>query len=310
MQRSILVGLILLSTLAVRPEPVVLAQQPPPPLFEAEVEVVNLNVSVVNVHGQFVTDLEAADFTVFEDGIRQKLTLFGDEDLPITLVLMIDGSASMLDKVKNARQAAGQFVKTLQPQDVAQVVQFNDRTQILQDFTSDHRQLTEALQRTDASGPTSLHNALYVSLKDLEREKKKTRELRRRAIVILSDGEDTNSIASDEQVIELAKKTEISIYPIMLRARERDSTRPAFSQATFLLTTLAQESGGSSYEPNSLSELDAVYGRIAEELRTLYSVGYTSSNARRDGRWRRIVVRVPGREDITVRHKIGYYAAR
>jgi Ca-activated chloride channel family protein len=191
--------------------------------------------------------------------------------------------------------------------DLAQVVQFNDRATTLQPFTSDHEALEHAILQTSTSGPTALHNALYIALKDLTREKNPA-QLRRRAIVLLSDGEDTASLVSDDQVLELAKKSEINIYAISLRPnRPQDRTRQAFSQAEYLLTALARETGGRVYFPASLSELDAVYARIAEELRTLYSVGYVSSNARRDGKWRRIVVRVPDR-DVTVRHKLGYYA--
>jgi VWFA-related protein len=162
--------------------------------------------------------------------------------------------------------------------------------------------------KTEASSSTSLHNALYIALKDLMRDKKAA-ELRRRAIVLLSDGEDTSSLVSDDQVLELAKKSEINIYAIRLReSRANDRQREAFSQAEYLINALARETGGRAYFPSSIGELDSVYDRIAEELRTLYSVGYVSSNSRRDGKWRRIVVRVPDREGITVRHKLGYYA--
>src|SRR5438093_1621619 len=179
---------------------------------------------------------------------------------------------------------------------------------VLQDFTPDHRLLEEAVRHTEASGPTALHNALYVSLKELDKEKS-GRELRRRAIVLLSDGEDTASLVSDDQVTELARKTEIAIYSISLRpGHSQDRNRLAFSQAEHLLTTLSQETGGQVHFPNSLSELDSVYARVAEELRTQYTLGYVSSNKRRDGKWRRIVVRVPEREELQVRHKIGYYA--
>ena len=164
--------------------------------------------------------------------------------------------------------------------------------------------------RTEASGPTALHNALYVALKDLEKMKK-AGELRRRAIVLLSDGEDTASLVNDEQVLELARKTEIAIYSISLRpSRVPERNRQQFSQAVHLLTALSRETGGQVFFPNSLSELDTVYDRIAEELRTQYSLGYVSSNARRDGKWRRVVVRAPTREGLTIRHKIGYYAPR
>ena len=291
------------------------AQAPPrptprPPTFEVGIEVINLNVSITDARNRYVTDLLEKHFAVFEDGVRQELTLFSHENLPISLVLMVDCSASMDEKLKVAQDAAVGFVKTLTAQDLAQVVQFNDRRTVIQDFTSDHRLLEEAIRRTEASGPTALHNALYVSLKELDKQKS-GRQLRRRAIVLLSDGEDTASLVSDDQVTELARKTEIAIYSISLRpGRSQDRNRLAFSQATHLLTTLSQETGGQVHFPNSLSELDTVYARVAEELRTQYTLGYVSSNKRRDGKWRRIVVRVPEREDLQIRHKIGYYAPR
>ncbi len=109
--------------------------------------------------------------------------------------------------------------------------------------------------------------------------------------------------------MELARKTEINIYCISLRPnRAQDRQRLAFSQAEYLLTALSRDTGGRVFFPNSLSELDSVYDQIAEELRTQYSLGYVSSNRRRDGKWRRIVVRTPTREELQIRHKLGYYA--
>jgi Ca-activated chloride channel family protein len=128
-------------------------------------------------------------------------------------------------------------------------------------------------------------------------------------VVLLSDGEDTASLVSDEQVLDLARKVEINIFSISLRPnRSQDRSRLAFSQAEYVLTSLSRETGGHVYFPNSLSELDGVYDKIAEELRTQYSLGYVSSNRRRDGKWRRIVVRIPERTELVVRHKLGYYA--
>jgi Ca-activated chloride channel family protein len=279
-----------------------------PPTFGAGIEIINLSLSVTDARNNFVTDLGEKDFAVFEDGIRQELSLFTHENLPISMVIMIDCSASMEEKMKTAQSAATRFIKTLRPQDLAQIVGFNDRSTTLQPFTNDQGKLEAAIRKTEASGPTALHNSLYIALKDLMRDKKAA-ELRRRAIVLLSDGEDTASLVTDEQVLDLARKSEINIYAISLRPnRPQERERQAFSQAEFLLSSLARDTGGRAYFPNSLSELDAVYDRIAEELRTLYSVGYVSSNTRRDGKWRRIVVRVPDREGLTVRHKLGYYA--
>jgi Ca-activated chloride channel family protein len=282
--------------------------QAQPPTFGAGIEIINLNLSVTDPADNYVTDLGAKDFAVYEDGIRQDLTLFTHENLPISMAIMMDTSASMEEKLRVAQKAAIRFSKTLRPVDLAEVVQFNDRATTLQPFTNDLGALEKAILATEAHGPTALHNALYISLKDLMRDRN-PKELRRRAIVLLSDGEDTASLVSDDQVIDLAKKTDITIYAISLRPnRPQDRMRQAFSQAEYLLTTLSRETGGRVYFPASLSELDSVYDRIAEELRTLYSVGYVSSNDRRDGKWRRIVVRVPDREGLVVRHKLGYYA--
>jgi len=290
------------------PVPLGAQARPQAPVFGTGIEVINLSLSVTDARNNFVTDLGQRDFAVFEDGIRQELSLFTHEDLPISLVLLIDTSASMEEKLKTAQDAAIRFTKTLRAQDLAQVVQFNERATPLQSFTNDLAALENAIRATEASGPTALHNALYVALKDLGRDKKAA-ELRRRAIVILSDGEDTASLVTDDQVLELAKKSEINIYAISLRPqRAQDRQRQAFSQAEYLLNALTRETGGRAYFPSSVGELDSVYERIAEELRTLYSVGYVSANSRRDGKWRRIVVRVPDREGLQIRHKLGYYA--
>ncbi len=285
------------------------AQAPPkPPVFGARVDIINLSVTVTDGAGRYVTGLKEESFAVFEDGVRQDLTLYTHEDMPISMVIMLDTSASMEEKLPTARAAAINFIKTLRPQDEAQLVQFNDRRTVLQEFTSDHDKLEQAIQSTQASGPTALHNALYVSLKELSRQKREG-QLRRRAIVLLSDGEDTASLVSDEQVMDLARHTEINIYSISLRpSRVPERERMSFSQAAHLLTTLSQDTGGQVFFPNSLSELDAVYGRIAEELRSQYNLGYVSNNPRRDGKWRRIVVRVEGRDDVQIRHKLGYFA--
>jgi Ca-activated chloride channel family protein len=278
-----------------------------PPTFEAGIGVTNLNVSVREGRG-YVGGLTQADFAIYEDGVRQELSLFLHERLPISLVLIIDSSSSMRVKLGAAQKAAARFLGTLLPGDRAAVIAFNVRVETLADFTEDRSALEAAIARVEASGPTALHNALYVALKGLA-HRGAPGELRRRAVVLLSDGEDTASLATDEQVIGLARKGEAGIYAISLRP-DRSAGRPRreFSQAAYLLTTLAQESGGRVYFPESLSELDGVYERIAEELRTLYSIGYVSNNRKRDGKWRRIVVRVPRREGLEVRYRVGYFA--
>jgi Ca-activated chloride channel homolog len=281
---------------------------PPSLTFGVGIEMVNLTVSVTDERNRYVTDLARKDFAVYEDGVRQDLAIFTHENLPISMVILMDTSASMDEKLPQAQAAAIRFVKTLRPQDRARVVQFSDRITVLQDFTADQAALEKAINNLRASGPTALHNALYVSLKELSKEKTRG-ELRRRAIVLLSDGEDTASLVTDDQVEQLARQSEIGIYAISLRSsRAEDRSRLTFSQAAHLLTVLARDTGGQVYFPNSLSELDTVYDRIAEELRTQYNLGYVSDNRRRDGKWRRIVVRIPDHDDLRIRHKLGYYA--
>lgn len=286
------------------------ALRPKPPVFGGAVEAIQVNVSVTNARSQHVTDLTVDDFMVLEDGVLQRLSWFRSQDLPVSLVLMMDTSGSMGNMLPAARAAARGFVGTLGAADSAQVVQFNDRARVLQDFTGDHALLNEAIERTEAMGSTALYNAVYVALKDIARQRSQG-EPRRLAIVLLSDGEDTLSRITDEQVLELARRTEVAVYPISLRAeRVRESHRSLADRADHFLTVLARESGGHSYFARSAADLEDVYSRIARELRTQYGLGYVSSNPARDGRWRRIVVQTPARADLLLRHKIGYYAPR
>jgi Ca-activated chloride channel family protein len=287
-----------------------LAQNQPrrPPTFEAGIDVIRLNLSVTDRRDRLVTGLSETEFAVFEDGIRQELSFFTRDPLPLSVALLVDCSASMNESLPVAQEAGARFIRTLESEDLGQVVQFNDRITVLRDFTADRRALEAAIRSTRASGPTALYNTLYVTLKQL-RSQGSPEAPRRRAIVLLSDGEDTASLVSDDQVLELARQADVGVYVISLRPdRPQDRQRVAFSQATYFLTTLARDTGGEVYFPRFLSELDEVYGRVAEELRSEYTVGYVSQNNRHDGKWRRIVVRIPAREDLRIRHKIGYYA--
>jgi Ca-activated chloride channel homolog len=281
-----------------------------PPTFQAGIEVIRLSLSVTDAKSHLVTGLSGTDFAVYEDGVRQEVSLFTKDPLPLSVALLVDGSASMEEKLPVAQEAGVRFVKTLRPGDLAQVVQFNDRASILQDFTTDHVALEAALRRTQASGSTVLYTALYVALKQM-RSQGNPEAPRRRAIVLLTDGEDTSSSVDDEQVLELARQADVGVYVIALRTEHAlDRQRLAFAQATYFLTAVTRDTGGEAYFPGALSELDAVYGRIADELRSQYTVGYVSGHDRRDGKWRRIVVRTPARPDLQVRHKLGYYAAK
>jgi VWFA-related protein len=277
-------------------------------LFRAAVDVVSLNVTVVDGQNRYITDLEEADFTVFEDGVRQELTFFNRTNLPIALSLLIDTSASMENRMQIAQEAATGFARRLRRQDLAQVVDFDSRVEVLQDFTNDVDSLERAIRSTTAGGSTALHNALYISLKELAKIKARSVEdVRRRAIVVLSDGEDTSSLVSYEEVLDLAKRSETAVYTIGLQSKDASSSK-GFREAEFVLRQFAQETGGRAYFPSRIEELKDVYGRIADELSSQYAIGYASMNTRRDGAWRRIVVQV-ARPQAIARTKRGYYAA-
>ena len=278
----------------------------PPQVFRAGVELVSLNVTVTDSGGRYVTDLAEGDFSVFEDGAKQDLTFFNRNNLPIALSLLIDSSASMEQRMEHAQEAAIGFARKIRDQDLAQVVDFDSRVEIKLGFTNKIDELETAIRSTAPGGSTALHNAVYISLKELAKIKaKNTDEVRRQAIVVLSDGEDTSSLVSFEEVLELAKRSETAIYTIGLQPREQSALR-GFREAEFVLRQLAQETGGRAYFANRVEDLKDVYGQIADELSSQYSMGYASKNSKRDGAFRRLVVQV-ARPNVTARTKRGYY---
>ncbi len=287
------------------------AQQTPKsqPPFRAGVELVSLNVTVVDVANHYVTELQQDDFNVFEDGVKQDVTFFNKTNLPIALSVLLDTSASMENKLQTAQDAAVGFARRLRPQDLAEVIDFDSRVTVLQNFTNNAHELEQAIRKTSAGGSTSLYNAVYIALKDLKKVvARNTEEIRRQAIVLLSDGEDTSSLLPFEEVLDLAKRSETAIYTIGLRAQEGPATgTKGFKEAEFVLKQFAQETGGRAFFPIQVSELSGIYGQISEELSSQYTIGYTSRNPRRDGAWRRIVVRVD-RPAVAARTKQGYFA--
>jgi VWFA-related protein len=264
--------------------------------FRITVDLISLNVTVTDTRKRFVTDLARDDFRVFEDS---------QEDLPLRMILLLDSSASMEEKMAFAQQAAIRFVGTMKSDDVTEVVEFGSKAHIVQPFTGDTEKLGLAIRRTQAGGTTSLYNALYIALKDLSRRRA---DIRRQAIVVLSDGEDTSSLVTFDQVLELTKDTDVTIYTISLR-REEGRGSKHFSEAEHVLKKLAEETGGQWFFPGHIDELESTYDRIAKELKSQYNIGYVSNNTRRDGSWRRVVVQTAS-DRLLVRTKLGYYAPR
>jgi Ca-activated chloride channel family protein len=214
----------------------------------------------------------------------------------------------MEDRMTIAQDAAIGFVRKLRQTDLGEVIGFDSRAEVLQKFTNNPADLEHAIRKTVAGGSTSMNNALYISLKGLKKVPvTQEEEIRRQAIVLLSDGEDTSSLVTFDDVLDLARRSETAVYAIGLMEDATNGQSKGFREATYALRQLATDTGGRAFFPPDIKSLASVYGQIYDELSSQYTIGYTSKNSRRDGAWRRIVVRVT-RPNLTARTKQGYFA--
>ena len=269
------------------------------------VELVSLNVTVTDGGGKYITDLNEEEFEVYEDGAKQKLTFFSRTQQPISLALLLDTSASMDERMGIAQEAAIGFARQMHKDDQAEVIDFDSQVRILQAFTNDAATLEKAIRQTTPNGSTSLYNAIYISLKELKKVRASTAsDIRRQAIVLLSDGDDTSSLIEFEEVLDLAKRSETAIYAIGLRQGEIG--RREFKEAEFVLKQLATETGGRAYFVTDARELPKIYQTIWDDLSSQYALAYSSGNPKRDGAWRRVQVRL-SRPNASARTKQGYY---
>jgi Ca-activated chloride channel family protein len=284
-----------------------LAQQLPS--FRAGIDVVSLSVTVTEPSGRYVTDLALSQFHVFEDGVEQDVAYFNRTNVPIALALLLDTSVSMEGKMATAQEAAVGFARRLRPQDLAELVGFANRTEVLQAFTNDQSALETAIRKTAAGGSTSLYTAVYISLKELKKTRVGTEQAtRRQAIVVFTDGEDTSSLVGYDELLDLARRSETAIYTIGLRTPAESAAR-AYSETDYALRQLAQETGGRVFFPSRIEDLAGVYEQIADELASQYVVGYVPKSAKRDGGWRRVIVRVD-REGASARTRLGYFGPK
>ena len=283
----------------------------PVSVFRSGASLVSLNVTVTDGK-RLVPGLRPDDFAVYEDGVLQRVQFFEARQVPIDLIILLDTSSSMSDKMAVVHEAAIGFLKTLRDTDRGAVVTFGDNVSILQSLTSDRTALEQAVRRATPRGSTALNNALYVAMKEFGRITPQDGVVRRQAIAVLSDGEDTSSIIPFDDVLAMARKSGINIYTICLqnqysRARA-ESGRRYFSESDYAMKSLAHETGAQSFFPQAVQELKTVYSAISDELSNQYSIGYSPSNARPDGRFRRIVIKLEGHPEFRPRTRLGYIA--
>jgi Ca-activated chloride channel family protein len=273
-------------------------------IFRSGVEMVALTVTVEKSDGSYVANLDADDFRVFDDGVQQNIRLFRGGEVPIDLVLMIDTSVSMGSQLPTATGAAVQLIEVLRPTDRAAIMRFGSSVELVRTLTPDRPALESAIRSLPPRGETSLYNALYVALREFGPPP--GTEFRRRAIVLLSDGDDTTSVVTFDSLRDVARRSGIAIYAIALGlAKGAYAADPKIRQAVYELRTLASETGGRSFFPAGLSDLDGVYGSIERELRHQYALAYLPAESVRDGRYRRVAVVVdhPG---ARARTRTGY----
>ncbi|HWS90567.1 MAG TPA: VWA domain-containing protein [Pyrinomonadaceae bacterium] len=323
-----LVALLCLATPA-------LAQDSDEDVVPINSNLVILNVGVADQKGRAVTNLTQSDFNVYEDGVRQSVVSFEPSAAPFSLVLLLDMSGSTRNFRPTLKQSALRFIDALGPEDRVQVTAFNEKVKTLQGFTADRRKIAFAIEQADGRGDTSLYKALRQALADLSKEGK-----RRKAIVVLTDGLDTEERRLDgsataaaqtgeeavatvkpdqsaalRSVLDLADRLGVTVYPLALPSADPKKMLPLtpqqsaiYSAARTRMQTLADRTGGRLHEIRRLEDMGRLYAEVAAEMRTLYSLAYQSSNARpRDGKWRAITVEVT-RADAIARSRPGYFA--
>ena len=273
-----------------------------PPVIRASVDVVNVLCTVRERKQNYVTDLKQEDFEIIEDGVRQKVQFFsnetGEDAQPMTVVLLIDTSGSVKDKLAFEQEAASEFLRqTLRKnKDLAAIVQFDSEVSLIQDFTYDYSVLENAIMSIRAGGSTKLYDAIWVSVNELLRH-----EVGRRMLVILSDGADTQSMTRDNEALKIAQEHDVVIYGLGVESARFDSD---FGK----LKKFAEGTGGLFFNSKvDLQKLREAFRRINRGIKNQYALGYVSTNPRRDGSFREIKVRMK-RSGLNVTHRKGYYA--
>jgi Ca-activated chloride channel family protein len=280
--------------------------------FTSGVELVSLAVTVTDRAGRYLRDLTAADFAIFEEGRRQAISQFASVDVPIDMALVLDTSDSMREALPLAQEAARGLVRTLHEGDRGAVAGIGSSVSFPQSLTPDLTRVDQAIRSTHARGNTALYDALYMVLRQHQQDRRNFTEARRQVIVLLSDGVDTSSRLTFEDVLDLVRRVEATIYVVSLSDDPAPLPNVLGDRRTFeaahALNTLARESGGRLFTPRTARELRGIYEAIGQELSHQYVIGYVSSQ-RADGRFRHISVGVLQPCVGAARTRAGYYAA-
>jgi VWFA-related protein len=275
-------------------------------VFHSDTRLVVCNTTVVDKDGHLVANLKQDAFGVFENNVRQQIKVFKHEDIPVSMGLIIDSSASMKNKRAGVEAAALALVKDSNPQDEAFVVHFNDEIYLdnpqRKDFLTDPDEMRQALTRMDCSGGTAMRDAIQMAIDWLHKAHKD-----KKVLVVVTDGEDNSSDEGNslEKLVRSARQNEVLIYAVGLLSEE---DHRAAANARHQLNALSEATGGEAFYPKDVSEVDRIAHQVARDLRSQYTIEYTPSNPAMDGTFRRIRIVVKASGSLTPRTRTGYYA--
>lgn len=276
------------------------------PVVKERTDVVTLSVTVTDPFNRLVTGLDRHHFEIFEDKVKQQIEFFRDEDVPVSLGIVFDVSGSMKGKLERARDALKAFVETSHDDDDFFLVGFNQRANLLSEF-ADGNNILSKLSFVDPKGQTALYDAAYLGI-----EKVRQGRHDKRALLLISDGQDNSSRYTYGELRKLLREANVQIYCIGIVEMGGSAGSSLDLQGQSILEEVAQTTGGKAFFPRSGAELEDATTRIALELRHQYSIGYIPTNVKRDGLWHKLRVKVnppKGLPNLNVRTKEGYYAS-
>jgi len=277
-----------------------------PKRIDVKTDLITLTLTVTDLYGRYVSGLTKQAFTIQDDGKEQEITFFSDADSPASVGILFDVSGSMSgDKIAKARNALSKFINTSHPSDEYFLIAFNKRAQLLLDRSRDGEAVLQKLTLVEPKHNTALYDAVYLGLERVSRGSHQ-----KKALLIISDGQDNASRYNFGEVKRLMKESDIVTYAVGILGGSDSSSQLGLMGQSFL-DELTSVTGGRSFYPNSDPELDEIFERIAIELRHQYSIGYTPPNFKPDGKWHKVKVRVKpprGISRLTVRSREGYYA--
>jgi len=277
------------------------SQPEEPTVFRADTRLVVLHATVVDKNGKFVTNLPQSAFHVFENNVEQPIKKLIREDVPVSMGLIVDNSGSMRTKRGRVEASAVALVKASNPQDEVFIVNFNDEAFLDQPFTSDIKELERGLAKIDSRGGTAMRDAIRMSIDYLKENGKRDKKV----LVVVTDGDDNNSSGTLENLVKAAQQSEVLIYTVGLLAEEE---RREAKRATRALNAIAEATGGKSYYPKELKDVDGVCQQVAHDIRSQYIIEYNPKNPALDGSFRQIRVVANGPNHPVVRTRSGYYA--